>query len=194
MVKRYVIVAGINGAGKSSFYKLDTIKKNPLLSNSIRVNPDEIIRNAGQDWKNTSAQTQAARQAARMLKNLLAGEDDFHREMILAGGVGSHKMHIAKAKKNGFHVHLIYIALENVELSKKRIAERVSKGGHGIPDNIVEKRYGESLRNLKEVLPLVDEVDVFDNSTDGLKLVYSRNERFEINKSYKFPYLIDYIG
>lgn len=193
MVKKYIIIGGINGAGKSSFFRLDTLKKDSILKGSIRVNPDEILQSFGKDWRDTSAQLLAARQAAKMLKTLINGEASFHRETILSGNLGAHKVNISRAKANGFYIHLIYIALESVECAKQRISQRVNKGGHGIPDEIVERRYLQSLQNLKEILPLVDEVDIFDNSTNGLKLVYSRNARMEIDKSDQYPYLASYI-
>ena len=41
-----------------------------------------------------------------------------------------------------------------LELAKPRIAYRVSKGGHEIPDADVDKRYLETLQNLKRILPM----------------------------------------
>lgn len=37
-------------------------------------------------------------------------------------------------------------------------------GGHGIPDADVERRYGESLKNLYKLIPLCDLVDLYDNT------------------------------
>lgn len=34
-----------------------------------------------------------------------------------------------------------YIGLQNPEIAKARVKFRVSKGGHGIPDDVIEKRY-----------------------------------------------------
>jgi predicted ABC-type ATPase len=36
-------------------------------------------------------------------------------------------------KANGWVVELVYLALPNIEMSKKRVAERVKHGGHNIP-------------------------------------------------------------
>lgn len=50
-------------------------------------------------------------------------------------------MNINKAKKKGFFVVMNYIGLQNPEIAKARVKFRVSKGGHGIPDDVIEKRY-----------------------------------------------------
>ena len=51
---------------------------------------------------------------------------------------------------------LFYIGLENVEISKKRVAIRVNKGGHNIDNKTLERRFGQSFDNLKELLGILD--------------------------------------
>ena len=41
-----------------------------------------------------------------------------------------------------------YIGVESIDIAKERVAIRVSKGGHGIPDDAIERRYYDSLNNL----------------------------------------------
>lgn len=43
---------------------------------------------------------------------------------------------------------------------------RVSKGGHDIAPELIKRRYKESLKNLKEILPIVDNLYLFDNSKE----------------------------
>ena len=40
----------------------------------------------------------------------------------------------------------------------------MEKGGHNIENAIVEKRYYESLKNLKEVISKFDKIQLYDNS------------------------------
>ncbi|GAA6444825.1 MULTISPECIES: hypothetical protein [Hungatella] len=56
----------------------------------------------------------------------------------------------------GYGIELHYVGVDSPEIAKQRIAERVKMGGHGIPDKDVEKRFGESLRNLHEIIDLCD--------------------------------------
>lgn len=46
------------------------------------------------------------------------------------------------------------------------MAHRVSVGGHGIPEEDIEKRYVETFKNLKEVLPMCDLVALYDNTEE----------------------------
>lgn len=45
-------------------------------------------------------------------------------------------------------MELIYLALPDVQLSRLRVAERVSHGGHNIPQAAIERRFSRSLNNL----------------------------------------------
>lgn len=63
-------------------------------------------------------------------------------------------------------IELHYVGVDSPEIAKQRIAERVKMGGHGIPDKDVEKRFGESLRNLHEIIDLCDLAALYDNTNE----------------------------
>ena len=42
--------------------------------------------------------------------------------------------------------------------------KRIQLGGHGIDNDIIEKRYYESLQNLKEIIPICDSIKFYDNT------------------------------
>jgi predicted ABC-type ATPase len=191
--KTYAIIAGINGAGKSTFYRLDLAKENPLLKDSTRVNSDEILRAQGGNWRNKNDQFSAGKETARKLNACLAGNSDFHRETTLAGGVGSYRKNIRNAKNAGFLVYLIYVSVCSAELAKERVKNRVSKGGHGIPDEVIEKRYSQSLSNLREILPLVDEAEIYENSNSLELVYYKKGDDVLFNSVDKFSYLEKYV-
>lgn len=74
---------------------------------------------------------------------------------IFAGVNGAGKSivrNIKKAKEKGFYVVMNYIGLDTPDIAKERVKIRVLKGGHGIPEDAIERRYYESLENLKELL------------------------------------------
>lgn len=188
----YTLIAGINGAGKSTFYSLDQGKN--ILTNSFRINPDEILREFGGDWRNFTDQAKSARLAVKMIETCISKEISFNQETTLAGSPVSQIKKIKRAKKNGFSIQLIYISLESSDIAIKRIAERVKRNGHGIPDDLVRKRYEKSLKNLHLVLPYCDAVDIYDNTTpEGYKIVYSASELTIIDNTDSFPYLKNYI-
>lgn len=49
-IKTYTIFAGVNGAGKSTLYE---INKSENLG--VRLNTDEMVKDAGKDWRDPAA-------------------------------------------------------------------------------------------------------------------------------------------
>lgn len=162
MDKTYTIFAGVNGAGKSTLYQLHSLDKN-----QPRVNTDEIVQKIG-DWKNVRDQIKAGKIAVKNIKDYITQGISFNQETTLTGK--SIINNIAKAKENGYQVILHYIGLESAELAKKRVKQRVFKGGHDIPEDIIERRYQESFDNLKIAIPYCDKVNIYDN-TNMLTLI-----------------------
>jgi predicted ABC-type ATPase len=65
-----------------------------------------------------------------------------------------------------------YIGVENPEIAKDRVKIRVSKGGHGISDDTIERRYYSSLKNLKAVIEACDEITIYDNTEIFKEILY----------------------
>ena len=163
MDKRYVIVAGVNGFGKTTLYNIY-----PEMRLACRVNPDEICKQMGGDWRDPVANLQAGKAALRLLDDALACGKPVNQETTLAGhGVVNR---IVKAKEAGYRIEMHYVGVDSVEIAKARIRHRVAIGGHGIPDADVERRYARSLENVKKIVSKVDELFFYDNSTErGIK-------------------------
>lgn len=68
-----------------------------------------------------------------------------------------------------------YIGIDNPEIAKERVKIRVSKGGHGIPDKDIERRYYNSLKNLNEVIKICDEVNIYDNTEVLREIAYLKH-------------------
>lgn len=159
MKKVLYIFAGVNGAGKSTLYNSENLDNN--IKYSTRINTDEIVRKIG-DWKNNSDQIKAAKMAINIRNDCLKHGKSFNEETTLTGKTILKT--IDKAKKLGYELQLFYVGVNSPEIAKKRIKNRVEKGGHNIADEIVEKRYYESLENLKQVILKFDEIYFYDNS------------------------------
>ena len=159
MKKVLYIFAGVNGAGKSTLYNSENLDNE--IKYSTRINTDEIVRKIG-DWKNNSDQIKAAKIAINLRNDCLQNGKSFNEETTLTGKTILKT--IDKAKELGYELQLFYVGVNNPEIAKERIRNRVEKGGHNIADEIVEKRYYESLKNLKHVITKFDEVYLYDNS------------------------------
>ena len=65
----------------------------------------------------------------------------------------------------GYVVSLYYFWIPSAEVSKERVAMRVSRGGHNIPPDVIERRYGRSIFNLINLyIPVCDQFAVFNNA------------------------------
>lgn len=161
--KKFFIFAGVNGAGKSSLYKLTSTFDN-ISDFGERINTDEIVNQIG-DWRNPKDQIKAARIALNKRKEYIEQGISFNQETTFTGN--SIIKAIEEAKKKGYKILMSYIGVENSDIAKERVKMRVKKGGHNIPNEIIEKRYYESLENLKKIAHLCDRLVVYDNSNYG---------------------------
>jgi predicted ABC-type ATPase len=150
------LVAGPNGSGKS------TLTASLFPSGSIPIiDPDAIARELNPERPDRAA-TGAAREAILQHRALIGRLESFVVESTLAGhGVFSL---LANARRAGYRIQLIYLALRDVELHIERVRLRVSLGGHDVPDAAIRRRYAQSLANLPEALRQADEATVYDNS------------------------------
>lgn len=169
MAPAYVIVAGVNGSGKSTLYT-----SNPdLFQGTRRLNADEWLRYNGYDWRQESHNAIAMKELVTDLRAALTTGESIHQETTLSGTGKPFVNLVKRAQANGYEVTLLYVYLDNPECAIERVASRVSKGGHGVDDATILKRYETSLVNFKQLATLVNEVKVYDNST-YFRLVYHR--------------------
>ena len=177
-MEKYVLFAGVNGAGKTTLYQANTgLKALP------RVNVDEIVREFG-SWNNPADVAAAGRKAVELINFFFADRVSFNQETTLCGK--SILGNIRKAKELQYSVVLYFGGLNTVELAKERVQQRLLSGGHGIPEKDIERRYYESLANLKKVLPICDHVELFDN-TESFRGVAIFEFGACIDKTEKIP-------
>jgi predicted ABC-type ATPase len=55
---------------------------------------------------------------------------------------------LKELQASGYTFHLVYLWLPTVELAVARVAERVRRGGHAVPESIIRRRYDRSLANF----------------------------------------------
>lgn len=162
----YTIFAGVNGAGKTSIYKSIYYEKN---KSEKRINTDEMVARVG-TWKDNNLQIKCGREAVKLINYYIKNDISFNQETTLSGK--SIVRNIKKAKQEGFHVVMNYIGVDTPDIAKERVRIRVLKGGHGIPENTIERRYYESLDNLKEILDICNEINIYDNTNKFKRVAY----------------------
>ena len=164
----YVVFAGVNGAGKSTFYHTGFWRGHSTPRSLVRINSDEIVVESGGDPRSSADQIRAGREALRRIDYCLARHVSFNQETTLTGRTCLKT--IRRARDEGYRVVLYYIGVASSQLALGRIAHRVSVGGHPIEEETVRRRYTVSMQNLSSVIRLCDEVTVFDNSIEFVAL------------------------
>jgi predicted ABC-type ATPase len=156
------VLAGVNGAGKSSIGGAHLQQKGGEF-----YNPDLVAlaaRKASPSLTTQEANAYAWQRGKELLEAAIANRTDFNFETTL-GGESITKLLIGASKK-GATLNIWYAGLSNVDLHIKRVASRVEKGGHPISETDIRKRWISSHVNLVKLLPHVTHLRVYDNSTD----------------------------
>lgn len=165
----YTVIAGANGVGKTSLYHI--LKSSDDLGE--RINIDEIASLKG-SWKDKFIQIKASRIAMSLLNDYISKNVTFHQETTLSGNAVL--KYIKKAKAKGFNIRLYFVGVENVQVSLDRVAKRVEKGGHGIDENLIRKRFEAMPDNLKNILPYCDTASFYDNTVRFRRLALTRGD------------------
>lgn len=163
MPARILVLAGVNGAGKSS-----------IGGEAIRhdggdfFNPDSAalsLRAASPRMQLAEANAHAWEMGRRGLERALNQGEFFAFETTL-GGTTILNMLMAGGQK-GAEIHVWYAGLDSPELHIQRVKSRVKAGGHDIAEDKIRERYGASRSNLIKLLPYLTSLRVFDNSAEN---------------------------
>lgn len=157
---RIAVLAGTNGAGKSS-----------IAGQLIRgeggqyFNPDEAarrIREFAPALTPSEANALAWREGVERLRAAIQGGEDYTFETTLGGSTIASLLE--QASESDREVWVWYAGLSCPELHVQRVAARVQRGGHDIPERDIRRRYTSSQLNLIRLLPRLTGLAVFDNS------------------------------
>jgi predicted ABC-type ATPase len=155
-----VVIAGPNGAGKSTMAA--QLLQGPLAVSDF-VNADTIARGLS-DFHPESVAVAAGRIMLARLRTLAEARADFAFETTLAGRTFAPWLQSLRA--SGYRAQLAFISLPAPELSIIRVADRVRRGGHHVPDDVIRRRFVRGLRNFFDVYQqAVDSWELFDNSS-----------------------------
>lgn len=183
MEKQLYIIAGCNGAGKTtaSFTILPEI-----LDCHEFINADEIAKGLS-PFNPEGVAFEAGRIMISRINELMESGENFAFETTLA--TRSYVSKIKEAQENGYFVTLLFFWLQSEELAIERVKTRVKEGGHNIPVPVIRRRYKRGIKNLFELyLPMVDECMIADNTKKGHEIVATKllGKKVVILKKDKF--------
>ena len=163
MPARIVVLAGVNGAGKSS-----------VAGAAIRAaggeffDPDAAARKllaANPGLGAVDANARAWEVGRSRLERALAEGEFFAFETTL-GGKTICELLLAGAAR-GAEIHLSFVGLAAPDLHIERVRRRVAAGGHDIPAEKIRQRFTTSRANLVRLLPHLAALYVYDNTAEA---------------------------
>jgi len=190
MSKNLYIISGPNGAGKTTA-SYTVLPK--ILQCKEFVNADEIARGLS-PFNPESVAIEAGRLMLKRICELLQKNESFSIETTLS--TRSYYKLVDKAHSQGYEVTLLYFWLKSPEQAIERVAERVAKGGHNIPSDVVVRRYWEGLGNLFNIyMPIVDTWILVNNSETPRTIVATggQKQETEIRNNKLYQQIKDYV-
>lgn len=148
-----VAIAGPNGAGKTTFFHSHLASFGGKF-----VNADDLAQELSLTPYEAMKLTDFIRQ------QLIVQKQSFAFETVFSDPVGDKLRFLQEAEESGYHVILCFIGLSSAAQSLERVAMRVSRGGHSVPQAKLRARYPRTLRNLQRALPEIPRVLIFDQS------------------------------
>jgi predicted ABC-type ATPase len=173
---RITVIAGVNGAGKSSVAG-EALRQ----GGGAYFNPDEATRGflvASPSMSGEEANIRAWAEGRQRLEEAIRDHQDYAFETTLGGNTITKLLF--EALDQGLEVGVFFVGLASIELHLARIASRVAAGGHAIEESKVRERYVSSIKNLVRLAPYLTELRVFDNSADADPKAGHRPEPHEL--------------
>lgn len=155
------VLAGVNGAGKSS------VGGHLLEQDGMTwFNPDTFARElmAATGCDQAQANGAAWQEGMRRLEEAVANSRNFAFETTLGGHTVPTRIAAASATHD---VLMWFCGLSSPELHIARVRARVQAGGHDIPEARIRERYPAALENLIALMPRLAHLKVYDNSTQA---------------------------
>jgi predicted ABC-type ATPase len=156
MHKTIYVVGGTNGVGKS------TIREELLGSSIPYINADFIAKELKAQHASLMLAELARQYGSEQMRKYIAADESFAFE---------NNLHETKAyqwleemQKKGYRIELYYIGVNNLQITTKRIQERVKRGEHHVPADEVFARYENGLKLLRHYFALPDKLLLIDNT------------------------------
>ena len=158
---RILVLAGVNGAGKSSV-------------------GGHVLREAGLDWFNpdtfarglrelsglsqAEANGQAWQEGVNRIRDALEQGHNHAFETTLGGNSIAALLHEASRSHD---VLMWFCGLSSPEQHIARVQARVRSGGHPINEADIRRRWPLAQQNLVRLMPVLAQLQVYDNSADA---------------------------
>jgi predicted ABC-type ATPase len=159
--KRCYIIAGPNGAGKTTFAQ----EFLPIEAECLNFVNADLIAQGLSPFQPDRIAFEAGRLMLQNINECVRKNESFAFETTLSGKGYINKIKSWKSKN--YEVIIYYLKLPTVELAIERVKNRVSEGGHNVPEEIIVRRFKKSLSNFQQIYKnLADSWIIFDTSEE----------------------------
>ncbi len=152
------LIAGCNGAGKTTFAK-------EFLPHEVKClrfyNADELARGLS-PLDPSAVAIKAGRLLLGEIRESISRKETFALESTLSGK--TYVKLFENAHSSGYEIELLYLWLSSPEQAIARVRRRVRMGGHNVPMPDIRRRFKRSLANLfDEYLSLATRWAIWDS-------------------------------
>jgi predicted ABC-type ATPase len=187
MAKTIYVVGGTNGVGKS------TIRKDLLDSTIPYINADFIAKEMKGGQTSLMLAELAREYGSGQMKKYIAAGESFAFE---------NNLHEAKTfqwlqqmqQEGGYRIEIFYVGLGNLQITSRRIKERVERGEHYIPPGEVLLRYESGLKLLGHYFSMPEVLVLVDNSRLPLACLQAEKGVIDYQKLAPFQWVLRVLG
>jgi predicted ABC-type ATPase len=136
------IIAGPNGVGKTTFAR-EFLPNYADCKNFVNA---DLIAQAMAPFSPETAAVRAGRMMLHEIRSFAQRRVSFAFETTLSGR--SYMVLLRQLKAQGYQIHVFFLGVKHVDLALSRVKERVSRGGHDVPEPVIRRRFDRSIRNF----------------------------------------------
>lgn len=136
------------------------------VSLSARSNPMRVR------WSTTPNGYDSAILADIIRNRMLAEGKSFAFETVMSHPGKIEFLELARAQ--GYLVELVFVCTDDVELNVRRVAQRVSAGGHDVREKDIRNRYERAIALLPQAIAAVDKALLVDTTTRTTKPIFAK--------------------
>jgi predicted ABC-type ATPase len=155
-----IIIAGCNGAGKSTFATsflqdgLTSFDYDRLLLEIYNSMPDSELRDE-------ISKNEATKEFEKSVEKSLNNKSDFCYETNFDA---LPLFWAKKFRENGYQINLIFFCLSNQEIAKHRVRVRTEFKGHFVDNKTIDIKWKAGYKNLNMHFRFFDNLLIVDNS------------------------------
>ena len=162
---KLVIITGINGAGKTTFYQ----RNQQRFERFTYISADRFLRKMHGNWRKSGDQIKALLQADAAVRKAIAQQVNIVYEVNLGGNARNLTKIMDLAHSSQYSVTVIEIKIRDAALAVKRILHRFKAGGFGADPALIIKRFTKLESDFAELEQMVDQVIKFDNTQSFIR-------------------------